>query len=93
MQNAPADLDRRELNMEANQVYILFSCNEWKEYSSMRIASIHKNIQSLKKAIEEEVLNGNMEFDHIENLSSLDILRDINTRLSYGDVQLYDIQE
>ncbi len=77
--------------MEVNKVYILFSCNEWKEYSSMHIVSLHKNMESLKNAIQTEILNGNMEFDHIQDLFSLDHLSDINVRLTYEHADLYDI--
>ena len=46
----------------AQQIYYLHSCNEWKEYSSMRLLLIGTSQQKLKMKISKEIEEGNMEY-------------------------------
>ena len=46
----------------AKQIYYLHSCNEWKEYSSMRLLFIGTSQQKLKLKISKEIEEGNMEY-------------------------------
>ena len=46
----------------AQQIYYLHSCNEWKEYSSMRLLFIGTSQQKLKMKISKEIEEGNMEY-------------------------------
>lgn len=47
----------------AKQIYYLHSCNEWKEYSSMRLLFIGTSQQKLKMKISKEIEEGNMEYN------------------------------
>lgn len=49
----------------AKQIYYLHSCNEWKEYSSMRLLFIGTSQQKLKMKISKEIEEGNMEYKPI----------------------------
>lgn len=47
----------------AKKIYYLHSCNEWKEYSSMRLLFIGTSEQKLKMKIAKEIEEENMEYD------------------------------
>lgn len=78
------------------QIYYLHNCNEWKEYSSMRLLFIGTSQQKLKMKISKEIEEGNMEYYDNElsqkeqakkfrkdwEMETRDI---INSRLKYGD--------
>lgn len=49
----------------AKQIYYLCSCNEWKEYSSMRLLFIGTSQQKLKMKISKEIEEGNMKYKPI----------------------------
>lgn len=80
----------------SQQIYYLHSCNEWKEYSSMRLLFIGTSQKKLKMKISKEIEEGNMEYDD-NSLSPKEQAkrfrkdweterRDvINSRLTYGD--------
>lgn len=57
----------------AKQIYYLHSCNEWKEYSSMRLLFIGTSQQKLKMKISKEIEEGNMEY------------KPVTTRYDYAD--------
>lgn len=44
-------------------IFTLFSCNEWKEYSSMRFISASTNIGDIHKKIKSEIRQGNMDYN------------------------------
>lgn len=46
----------------AKQIYYLQSCDEYKQYSSMRLLFIGTSKQKLKMRISKEIENGNMEY-------------------------------
>lgn len=80
----------------AKQIYYLHSCNEWKEYSSMRLLFIGTSQQKLKMKISKEIEEGNMEY-YDSDLSQkeqakkfrkdweIETRATINSRLEYGD--------
>lgn len=43
-------------------IYILNSCNEWKEYSSFSLVSASTSIRKIKSNIIQEIKDGNMEY-------------------------------
>lgn len=45
-----------------NQIYLLYSCNEWKEKSSMRLVMATTILETLEGAIAKEIEDGNMNF-------------------------------
>ncbi len=64
----------------AKQIYYLHSCNEWKEYSGMRLLFIGTSQQKLKMKISKEIEEGNMEY------------KPVTTRCAYvdGEFKLVD---
>ena len=64
----------------AKKIYYLHSCNEWKEYSSMRLLFIGTSQQKLKMKISKEIEEGNMEY------------KPVTTRCAYvdGEFKLVD---
>ena len=46
----------------AKQIYYLHSCNEWKEYSSMRLLFIGTSQQKLKMKISKEIEEGRYDY-------------------------------
>ncbi len=81
------------LSKETEEYYALFSCNEWKDYASMRLIGVFTRAE-LNKQIREKIQKGDMEFDD-DNIYSDDNLSayDINTLLKYGHVQELSINE
>lgn len=44
-------------------IFILYSCNEWKEYSSMHTIAASTNIGDIYKVVKNEIRKGNMDYD------------------------------
>lgn len=74
-------------------IYILFSCNIWKEYSSMRLIAASTNILSIYNIVQEEISNKNMEYGDLIGCKALKLFEqdlkkgfvDFN-KLGYGTV-------
>ena len=75
---------------------IFLDCNEWKEYSSMRLLFIGTSQQKLKMKISKEIEEGNMEYydgDLSQKEQAKKFRKDwktetratINSRITYGD--------
>lgn len=43
-------------------IYILSSCNEWKEYSSMSLVAATTSIRKIKSIIIQKIKDGDMEY-------------------------------
>lgn len=73
-----------------NIIYVLKSCDAWKTNSSMGDITYTTNLKTLKKVIEEELKQDNMEYDgdfssDFDKFINYDCLVEyINTRLTYG---------
>lgn len=50
-------------------IYILHSCNEWKEYSSMNLLFVGTSKTKLKRKISKEIEAGNMEYSCFDDAS------------------------
>lgn len=51
-------------------IYILFSCNEWKEYSSMSLVAATASVRKIKSIIIQMIKDDDMEYKRgCENLS------------------------
>lgn len=69
-----------QLNEELDEITTLdrlkefakFSCNEWKEYSSMRLLFIGTSQQKLKMKISKEIEEGNMEYKPVTTYQDWD---------------------
>ena len=88
--------NHRKDDYMAKQIYYLHSCNEWKEYSSMRLLFIGTSQLKLKMKISKEIEEGNMEYydgDLSQKEQAKKFRKDwktetratINSRLTYGD--------
>ncbi len=43
-------------------IYILYTCNEWKEYSSVPLVTASTSIRKIKSIIIQEIKDGDMEY-------------------------------
>ena len=75
-----------------DKVYILFTCNEWKDYASMRIAGVFDSLEQLKEGIKTCCLAGLMQFDGNACNQTFD-LQALNERMTYGYANKYKINE
>lgn len=68
------------------EYYILFNCDEWKGYSSMRLVGVFNRTQ-LIKILKRRIKKGEYEFGRdikeIDNLS----IQEIDASLVYGYIQ------
>ena len=51
-------------------IYILNSCNEWKETSSMILVTATTSIRKIKSIIIQEIKDGNMEYNRKGDIST-----------------------
>lgn len=79
--------------MEAKKrkYYVLLKCNEWKEYSSMRIVGVF-TWKGFIRVIRKKVKAGEFGFDDIEKIDQMSITQ-INTFLKYGHIIEVKINE
>jgi hypothetical protein len=79
--------------MEAKKrkYYVLLKCNEWKEYSSMRIVGVF-TWKGLIKVIKKRVKAGDFEFDNIKKIDQM-IVNEIDNFLKYGHIIEVEINE
>lgn len=73
------------------QYFALFSCNEWKQRSSMAFLGVFTE-QALRKKLAKEIKVKNMLIDKGINIDTCDT-NDFNSILSYGFVQELQINE
>ena len=73
-------------------IYALFSCDAWKEWTSMQPIIFTKSLHKLKKQLLSEIYNQNMSWGCIadiksikEELKNADIYS-INTMLKFGNI-------
>jgi len=71
-------------------IYLLFSCNEWKEHSSMRLVAATTDKDNLDKIVQNQIKENNMGYRgelKREALRIFNIYEDYNG-LDYGYVQI-----
>lgn len=79
-------------------IYVLSSCNAWKEWSSKRNILVTTSIRKLRKELKEQVKKGEMEignentFDYLMtgNLPSRLIENELNSILEYGMLEVWE---
>lgn len=71
--------------------YVLFNCNEWKNFSSMKLVGVFTR-PKLDEYLKKEISEGNMEIGRNELINSLSI-QELNTSLKYGYVEEITINE
>lgn len=52
-----------------NQIYILSSCNIYKEYSSMKLVMATTSVRKVKDEIKNQIRSGDMDYDYGRGLS------------------------
>ena len=72
--------------------YIVFSCNEWKDYSSMRVVGLAKNMSAVRRILDEEIHRRDMEIDG-GDVWKYDDLSELNSALKYGYVEKHELQD
>jgi len=73
-----------------HHIYLLFYCNEWKEWFSMRVAATATNPLVFRGILKSFVKSGDMEYGtDASNLDTLDF-EQINSCLQYGHIMVVD---
>ncbi len=84
------------------KIYILFACNEWKDYGSMRLIGATTSVHKLRQMIAQEITLGNMGYDSLDLSTKAQLhqlhkdaqrytIADINNSLSFGYIaEVYD---
>ncbi len=67
-------------------MWILFSCDEWKSISSMRVIGIYSSNETLRKRIDLEVKEGNMNIEENLNLP-------LGIDIEYGFFKYYNVDD
>lgn len=78
-------------DLDKSKYFALFSCDEWKGHSSMRLIGVFTR-EGLNKQLNKEVEGGNMELSESDALEELSI-KEIDNSLSYGFIQELSINE
>ncbi len=71
--------------MEENLIYLLYSCNAWKERASMRLVMASTSKEKIMDQIIEEAKAGDMELDENYEREGIEA---INSYLTYGYVDI-----
>lgn len=84
-------------NNEKKTHYVLFSCNAWKEYSSMRLLGVTDNPEALYVMIGSRIRAGDMLYIHDDAKESWQLFQadyhngEVNLGLlEYGYVEVYE---
>ena len=76
---------------EGKDVYVLYSCDQWKSHDSMRTLGVFGSEKSLRKAIKKEVKLNNFEIDD-ESRIDKDDLSTLGSVLDYGCFDKFTLQ-
>lgn len=57
-------------------IFILFSCNEWKEYSSMRLIATSTNVKEIYKAIKSAIRKGDMNYGGLTGSAGVNLFKE-----------------
>ena len=68
-----------------SKIYILYSCNEWKEYSSMSSIVASTSIYDIYKEIKKEIRLGNMDYEKATKRAGIKLFNEDfeNNRLNF----------
>ena len=87
----------REELRKIKQYFLLFSCNEWKEYSSMRLVGISMDLEVIYIMVGSKIKIGDMLYQSDDKKESWEIFqRDYRLgeveldQLKYGFVDIYE---
>lgn len=72
--------------MTSGEIYILYSCDEWKSWDSMRLVAATGSPRQLKKVLVGEIDKNNMEIESRKILSLP--VGEIGSQLDYGHIQI-----
>ena len=77
-----------------SSIYILYNCNEWKEYSSMKTVAASTGINDIYRAAKKEIHSGNIEYCGLTKRAGVQLFSEdlINNRintalLDYGYIE------
>jgi len=78
-------------------IFILHSCNEWKEYSSMSAIAASTNMDDIYKAVKKEIRSGNMDYEQATKREGIKLFNEAlkNNRvnldlLDYGYIEEFE---
>lgn len=70
------------------EIYLLYSCDDWKSYNSFRLVMASTNENEVRKEVIKQVDKGYMDYDScLDELETLD-LESINNILEYGFINI-----
>lgn len=70
-----------------NNIYLLYSCNQWKECSSMSLLMASTDENKIREEVITQVKNNDMKYeDYQEDLVDL-CLHEMSNRLEYGYIE------
>ena len=70
------------------QIYMLFACNQWRTWESMRLKIATTNKSLLLKALKNQVKSGKMTMD--KDIYSCEDWQEISDNLNYGYIMTVD---
>lgn len=77
-----------------DKIFVVYSCNEWGDYSSRRVVKPCKNMSAVRRVLDEEIHRGDMEISgNLIELTANEDLRALNDALTYGVVEAFDVEE
>ena len=69
-------------------IYILYSCNEWKNHSSMSLIMASTSESKIRKEIKSQIKDGNMKYGaDVKDLKQKE-LSYLNNCLKYGHIEI-----
>lgn len=89
MRNEPLENEHTQTGTEEHQpIYLLFYCNEWKEYSSMRIAAASVEPDRFRRLLDGAIEQGDIVYHgNPGELYSMDI-ECMNSSIQYGFIKI-----
>lgn len=75
------------------EYFVLFTCDEWKGYSSMRLVGVF-NLTKLRKVVKKMIKSDDFSCDGYD-IKDIDVLggSDINNMITYGFIQPIGLNE
>lgn len=73
---------------EEKFIYLLYSCDEWKSYSSFKLVMASTSDSKIRNEIQKQVKSKNMDYgSNIEDLKEKE-LNYLNSCLNYGYIEI-----
>jgi len=74
------------------EAIILYSCNQWKEYSSLRVIGVFTNRNKFNSCVKKHIKAKEMNWNLRQSIEDSD-LKEIQASLEYGDVEIVELNK